>query len=45
VSALTPVLSHAADTQSNLEPAVVVGAVESHLRTAPEAWDPFRITR
>jgi hypothetical protein len=45
VSALTPVLSHPADTESSLDPAVVRAAVESHLRTAPPAWDPYRITR
>jgi hypothetical protein len=44
-SALTPVLSHASDSESVLDPAEVRAAVEAHLRRAPPAWDPFRVTR
>jgi hypothetical protein len=45
VSALTPVLSHAPDTESALDAAEVRSAVEAHLRSAPPAWDPCRVTR
>jgi hypothetical protein len=45
VSALTPVLSHAPDTESALDAAEVRAAVEAHLRSAPPAWDPYRVTR
>jgi hypothetical protein len=52
VSALTPVLSMtAADgsgtntVESSLTPDRFVELVEAHLRTAPAAWDPYRITR
>jgi hypothetical protein len=46
VSALTPVLSLAdpdAD-ESRLAPEAVLSAIATHLRDAPPAWDPFRIT-
>jgi hypothetical protein len=39
------VLAPPSESESNLEAAVVVAEVESHLRTAPPAWDPYRITR
>jgi hypothetical protein len=45
VSGLTPMLSHAPDTESALDAGVVRASVEAHLRRAPPAWDPFRITR
>jgi hypothetical protein len=45
VSALTPTLAPDDGAESNLPPAAVVAAVEAHLRAAPPAWDPFRITR
>ena len=45
VSGLTPVLSHAPDTESALDAATVRAAVEAHLVAAPPAWDPYRITR
>ncbi len=45
VSALTPCLSPAGRVESTLAPATVVAAVEAHLRAAPAAWDPYRITR
>ena len=45
VSGLTPVLGPAGSAESTLEPAVVRALVETHLRGAPAAWDPFRITR
>ena len=45
VSGLTPVLSLPSDTESRLDAAVVRAEVEAHLRAAPPAWDPYRITR
>jgi hypothetical protein len=45
VSGLTPVLAQPAESESSLDAAVVRAQVESHLRTAPVAWDPYRITR
>ena len=45
VSGLTPMLGPAGGDESVLEPAVVRALVETHLRSAPVAWDPFRITR
>jgi hypothetical protein len=47
VSALTPVLSLSGrdGIESALDAAVVRAAVESHLRTAPPAWDPYAVTQ
>lgn len=55
VSALTPVLSMTAvdgeegtaksDLESSVSPDRFVALVEAHLRTAPPAWDPYRVTR
>ncbi len=45
VSGLTPMLGPAGGDESVLEPPVVRALVEAHLRSAPVAWDPFRITR
>jgi hypothetical protein len=56
VSGLTPVLSMAgnhgdenhdsrAGAESSLAPARFVALVQDHLRTAPPAWDPYRVTR
>jgi hypothetical protein len=45
VSALTPVLGPAGGVESALEPEVVRTLVETHLRTAPPAWDPYEVTR
>jgi uncharacterized protein DUF6687 len=45
VSGLTPALGPAGGSESVLEPSVVRAQVEAHLRGAPAAWDPFRITR
>jgi hypothetical protein len=45
VSGLTPALVPAGGAESALEPAAVRALVETHLRSAPVAWDPFRITR
>jgi hypothetical protein len=42
-SAIMPAM--ATDTESSLAPAEVVGAVVDHLRSAPPAWDPYRINR
>jgi hypothetical protein len=45
VSGLTPTLTLGDDdTESALGPALVRRAVESHLRAAPPAWDPYRVT-
>jgi hypothetical protein len=44
VSALTPTLSRADGGESRLEPEAVQSAVETHLRSAPPAWDPYRST-
>ena len=46
-SVLTPVLSMAgADAgESGIAPDRFVALVRDHLRTAPPAWDPYRITR
>jgi hypothetical protein len=45
VSALTPVLSTAAENaESSLQPDRFVALVAEHLRTAPPAWDPYRVT-
>ena len=43
VSALTPLLSMDG-TESSLAPERFVSLVEAHLRTAPAAWDPYRVT-
>ena len=43
-SALTPTLSPAGGERSSLAPVVVAAIVEAHLRAAPPAWDPFRLT-
>lgn len=45
VSALTPTLAPTAEGGSALAPAVVRALIEEYLRTAPPAWDPYRITR
>jgi hypothetical protein len=45
VSGLTPALGPAGGADSALEPSVVRALVERHLRRAPAAWDPFRLTR
>jgi hypothetical protein len=45
VSALTPTLAPAAGQESCLHPAAVRALVETHLRTAAPAWDPYAITR
>jgi hypothetical protein len=45
VSGLTPALGPAGSAESALEPSVVRALVMTHLRRAPVAWDPFRITR
>ena len=45
VSGLTPVLAHAPETESGLDAALVRAEVESHLRSTPPAWDPYRVTR
>ncbi len=45
VSGLTPTLAPAGRVESALAPGVVRGLVEAHLRAAPPAWDPYRITR
>jgi Family of unknown function (DUF6687) len=47
VSGLTPVLSMADDgaDASGIAPDRFVSLVETHLRTAPPAWDPYRVTR
>lgn len=45
VSALTPRLAPPAGEESGLDPAIVRNLVETHLRTAPPAWDPYDITR
>jgi hypothetical protein len=47
VSALTPVLSTGRDGtgESSLPAERFVMLVQEHLRTAPPAWDPYRITR
>jgi hypothetical protein len=47
VSGLTPVLSMAGDgaLESGITPDRFVTFVEDHLRTAPPAWDPYRVTR
>ena len=44
VSALTPLLS-LDSTESSLAPERFASLVEAHLRTAPAAWDPYRVTR
>ena len=46
-SALTPTMAPGpgADEESGLAPATVRALVEEHLRRAPPAWDPFRVTR
>jgi len=45
VSGLTPVLAHSPESESSLSAVAVRSLVESHLRSAPPAWDPYRITR
>jgi hypothetical protein len=47
VSGLTPVLSMAGDGahESGIAPDRFVTLVEDHLRSAPPAWDPYRVTR
>jgi hypothetical protein len=45
VSALTPMLAPTAGQESSLPPATVRTLVETHLRQAPPAWDPYAITR
>jgi hypothetical protein len=45
VSALTPTLAPAERAESALAPDVVRDVVAAHLRAAPPAWDPRRITR
>jgi hypothetical protein len=47
VSGLTPVLGMVGDgtAESTITPEGFVALVEAHLRTAPPAWDPYRITR
>ena len=40
-SALSPILAPAGDAESGLEPVAVRTLVETHLRTAPVAWDPY----
>jgi hypothetical protein len=45
VSALTPVLGPRDAQESALEPGAVRRMVETHLRDAPAAWDPYRVTR
>jgi len=47
VSALTPALGLAGgpDAESGLPAGTVRSLVESHLRSAPPAWDPYRLTR
>jgi hypothetical protein len=45
VSGLTPVLAQPPESESSLDAAVVRAEVERHLRSAPPAWDPYRITR
>jgi hypothetical protein len=47
VSGLTPALSMAGDgaDESGIAPGRFVSLVEAHLRSAPPAWDPYRVTR
>jgi hypothetical protein len=45
VSGLTPVLAQPPESESSLDAAMVRAEVESHLRTAPPAWDPYSVTR
>ena len=45
ISGLTPTLAPAARAESALSAAVVRALVEEHLRAAPPAWDPYRVTR
>jgi hypothetical protein len=45
VSALTPSVSTVERAESCLAPSAVIDVVEKHLRSAPPAWDPYRITR
>jgi hypothetical protein len=45
VSDLTPRLSPAGGAESMIASATVAAVVEAHLRAAPPAWDPYRITR
>lgn len=45
VSGLTPTLAPAGRVESAVAPGVVRSLVEAHLRAAPPAWDPYRITR
>jgi Family of unknown function (DUF6687) len=43
VSGLTPALAPAGAAASTLAPATVRELVEAHLRSAPPAWDPYRL--
>jgi Family of unknown function (DUF6687) len=45
VAGLTPGLSPAGGAESSLEADVVRDIVAAHLRAAPPAWDPYRVTR
>jgi hypothetical protein len=45
ISGLTPTLAPAARAESALSSAAVRALVEDHLRAAPPAWDPYRVTR
>jgi uncharacterized protein DUF6687 len=45
VSGLIPTLAPADGAESALAPAAVRAMVEAHLRLAPPAWDPYRVTR
>ena len=45
VSSLTPTLAPAGGAESELSARVVRDHVESHLRQAPPAWDPYEVTR
>jgi hypothetical protein len=45
VSGLTPTLAPAGGAESALPVRVVRRHVETHLRQAPPAWDPYTVTR